>query len=320
MKSHKYLSQLIKTVLTVLVIAFIYVQISQHWPTIKNYGWDFAPLRVIASLIVALIALLVFAWQWKIMIGAFGHRLSIGQAYRVMYLSNLGRYIPGKVAQLFGILYFAKEAGVPPERAGASFVLVQLFAIPASLLIYFIAAIFAPDLLDERFAMLSTNATMILLAIFIVIAAVLIIRPQIFFGLANKVLRKFNRPTLELQLDKKVASQLFLGYSFGWICYGLAFWLFLTGIVDTAEVGIIAAVGLYNAAYQIGYLALFAPGGLGPRELVMGFLLTPFFGPVAPAIAVMARLWTIVIDVAAAASAMLVGRTKQERDLVEKKQ
>jgi len=260
-------------------------------------------------------ALFVFALQWKTMIAAFGHRLSTAQAYRVMYLSNLGRYIPGKVAQLFGILYFAKEAGVPPERAGASFVLIQLFAIPASLLIYFIAALFAPDLLDERFAMLSTNATMILLALFVIVSVLLIVRPQIFFGLINTLLRRFGRPTIELQLDKKVASQLFLGYSFGWVCYGLAFWLFLAGIVDTTEVGIIAAVGLYNAAYQIGYLALFAPGGLGPRELVMGFLLTPFFGPVAPAIAVMARLWTIVIDILAALTAMMLGRAKQETNL-----
>jgi len=320
MKSPRYFSQLIKTVLTVLVIAFIYVQISQHWPTIKNYDWDLSFLRIVGSLLLAMFALFVFALQWKKMIGAFGHKLSTAQAYRVMYLSNLGRYIPGKVAQLFGILYFAKEAGVPPERAGASFVLIQLFAIPASLLIYVVAALFAPDLLDERFAMLNTDSTLILLALFVVISALLIVRPQIFFGIINRLLRKFGRPTLDLQLDKKVASQLFLGYSFGWICYGLAFWLFLTGIVDTTRVGIIAAVGLYNAAYQIGYLALFAPGGLGPRELVMGFLLTPFFGPVAPAIAVMARLWTIVIDILAALSALVFGRNKQEMNIGEQKQ
>jgi uncharacterized membrane protein YbhN (UPF0104 family) len=71
---------------------------------------------------------------------------------------------------------------------------------------------------------------------------------------------------------------------------------------------LIAAAGIYNAAYQVGYLSFFAPGGFGPRELVMGLMLTPFLGPVGPAVAVVARLWAIVLETTAALLALGVRR------------
>ena len=61
---------------------------------------------------------------------------------------------------------------------------------------------------------------------------------------------------------------------------------FLMGINPTDAPGPIASIGIFCLAYQVGYLTLFAPGGFGPRELVMGALLTPYFGPIAPAIAI----------------------------------
>jgi uncharacterized membrane protein YbhN (UPF0104 family) len=56
-------------------------------------------------------------------------------------------------------------------------------------------------------------------------------------------------------------------------------------------------MGLFIIAYQIGYLALFAPGGVGPREIMLQVLMAPFFGPtVAAAIAIAARVWVIIAE------------------------
>ena len=93
---------------------------------------------------------------------------------------------------------------------------------------------------------------------------------------------------------------VFVGYFFSWVLYGFAFWLLITAVAEDYPVSIIAAMGIFSFAYQVGYLVLFAPGGFGPREVVMGALLTPFLGPVAAAVAVLARLWTIVIEAIAA--------------------
>lgn len=66
--------------------------------------------------------------------------------------------------------------------------------------------------------------------------------------------------------------------------------------------------GAYNGAYQIGYLALFAPGGLGPREFVLTVMLSPFIGPIAAAITVISRLWSILVEGIAALIALTVGK------------
>ena len=107
---------------------------------------------------------------------------------------------------------------------------------------------------------------------------------------------------------KGFALFAFAGYVLGWTCFGLAYWLFLKSVLGDAAPSVLASIGLYNIAYQIGYLALFAPGGLGPRELVMGELLKPFVGPVGPTLAVVARLWSVLIDTSSALIALCIRR------------
>ena len=72
-----------------------------------------------------------------------------------------------------------------------------------------------------------------------------------------------------------------------------------------------ASVGIFCLAYQVGYLVPFAPGGFGPRELVISTLLTPYFGPLAPAISILARLWSVIVDAIAALAALKIKLEKE---------
>ena len=134
----------------------------------------------------------------------------------------------------------------------------------------------------------------------------LIFAPQPIIRLANFFLKKFGRKPANFALDKRVALQIFVGYFCGWILFGLAYWLMLRSVLGDSAPSIIASVGLYNVAYQIGYLALFAPGGLGPREWIMGSLLTPLVGPIGPALAGLARFWSVLVDSLAAVIALII--------------
>jgi hypothetical protein len=205
-----------------------------------------------------------------------------------------------------GILYLAKKEGVPPEQATASFVLVQMFAIPASLLLFVIAMQFEPRILVDQVAVLGKGSTYLITGLMLLLVAVVVLWPGRLLRLANALLRRFGRPEVQFALDKKVALRLFVGYSLGWLCYGIAFFLFVRSVMPQSNLTAVAAVGLFNAAYQIGYLTLFAPGGFGPREVVMGFMLTPFLGPLAVALPVLARLWVVLIEVVAALIALTI--------------
>src|SRR5438093_10890795 len=64
----------------------------------------------------------------------------------------------------------------------------------------------------------------------------------------------------------------------GWLAYGLAFWLLARGLGLPPTLPLATATGVFALGYILGLLALFAPGGVGVRELVFIGLLTPALG------------------------------------------
>jgi len=296
----------LKLVLTGVIVYYVVQQVWVNWDQVKHFGWQFNPAYLILSFVCALVSLVVFSAAWARIISAFGHKLGQLAGFRILNLSNLGRYIPGRIWQVFGMLYLARQKNIPEEQATASFVIYQLFSIPASLLVWVIAVQFEPALLIDRFKIMGPGSAYTAGILGLLGCAVLVFYPQPFLRLTNALMKKLGRPAAEFSLDKSVAVQAFLGYFLAWILFGLAFWLFLLSVLGDSAPSAVLSVGLYNIAYQIGYLALFAPGGLGPRELIIGVLLQPFIGPIAPALAIVARIWSVLIDSAAAGIALVI--------------
>jgi hypothetical protein len=296
----------VKIILTAVILYFLYSQIAHHWEQIANHSWqiDFAMTGL--AVVVGALALLLIASNWRRLMAAFGYEIPMRRAFRVFYLSDLGRYIPGKVWTLVGFIYLARKEGVSPEDATASFVVSQLFTIPASFLVVALAVQYDQRLLVDQLALLGEYSAHILTGVMLMGAAVVIFWLPKVLSVANFVLRRFGRPGIDFRLDKRVALQLFLRYFLGWLGYGAAFYLFVNSVAPDSGLGLIAACGIFSAAYQVGYLSIFAPGGLGPRELVMGLMLVPYLGPLAPAVAIGARLWVIVIEIVVALIALSI--------------
>jgi len=298
---------LIKIILVTVVLYFLYLQLETNWTDIKNYDWAIAsPVKMLLSVVVALISLFLFSSTWSLIVRGFGDRLTLPVAFKISYISNLGRYIPGKIWQLFGIIYFAREYGLSAEKATASFIISQIFMSASSLLILAIAAQIEPLIIVDQIRILGDKFTILFTTGMTLISLSIIIWPNRIISVGNFVLKKLRRPELTFAMDKKVAPIVFAGYCVAWIFYGVAFWLLVQSIFPQAELSLISAIGIFAGAYQIGYLFLFAPGGIGPRELIMSQMLMPFLPGVAPIVAILARLWTIVIEIAATGLSLTV--------------
>jgi uncharacterized membrane protein YbhN (UPF0104 family) len=295
----------LKIGLTAIVVYFVGRQVVGQWDQVRDFDWQIQVWPLVLSVVLGITAFFIFSTCWRAIIAGFGHKVSRPKAFKILFLSDLGRYIPGKIWQVFGMLYLAKKEGVAPERAAASFVIIQLFAIPASFLVYVTAAQSEPLIFVDRIAAAGQWMAYLLIAVMVSFCLLLVFYPRPFVSMANFVLRKVGRPEAVFALDKWVALGVFAGYFLGWICYGVAYWLMLRSLLGPGAPGPVAAVGLFNGAYQIGYITLFAPGGLGPRELVMGELLRPFvaFGAT---VAVIARIWAILVEATAALIALTI--------------
>ncbi len=308
MKLHPWLGRFLKFALTAVVIYFVYRQVAGNWDAIRTHDWQFRWLPLALALMVDLIVFAFLSWLWRIVIHGFGHPISFPEAYRIFYLSNLGRYVPGRVWQLFGILYLAGRKGIPAPQATASFIAIQLFAIPASFVLFAVTAAIDPALLAEVTRGVNPAAIYLFVGLMILLSLAVMFFPQPVFALGDRILRRLKWGSLPFRMTRRTAIGLYFGYVLAWFAYGFAFWLFLKGVTGDTNLPVLAAIGAYNGAYQIGYLALFAPGGLGPREFVLTVMLSPFIGPIAAAIAVISRLWSILVEGIAALIALAVGK------------
>jgi uncharacterized membrane protein YbhN (UPF0104 family) len=63
-----------------------------------------------------------------------------------------------------------------------------------------------------------------------------------------------------------------------WVLYGLALVLLAQGVLPGISLSLPKAIGVFTCSYLAGFIALFAPGGLGPRESVFLLMLAGDIG------------------------------------------
>jgi uncharacterized membrane protein YbhN (UPF0104 family) len=95
-------------------------------------------------------------------------------------------------------------------------------------------------------------------------------------------------------------------YTLNWAGYALAFWLLMRGLSLPGSPLVLGPA--FAASWVLGYLVLFAPAGLGVRESAMVVLLSPSVGAGPAALAaIIARVWTTVVEVVPAGAFWLAG-------------
>jgi hypothetical protein len=255
----------VQAVVTLAVLWFVGRSIARNWS-------DFRSLHVVLAVRpgwIALSAALVFltyAMQiesWRRIIGGWEQHIGFGPAARAWSLANLGRYVPGKVWSVAGLVVLARQAGVDPGPAAASAFVVQALALGTGAAVVAAATPHAAPplrLLAAGAAGLGTIGVLVW--------------PSTARLLARLVR---NVATLApLTAGAAVAGATLTVLS--WITYGVALWLLARGLLPDATLPVTQAVGAFTLGYILGVLALFAPGGVGIRELVLVGLLSPSLG------------------------------------------
>lgn len=296
----------IKLLLAVVVIYFAGRQLVNNWAEISGYDWEINPLLIVLSIAFHLITFVFFSGMWCILIRAFGHNIPFRYAFKISYIADMGRYIPGKVWSVFGMMYYLNRINIKKEVAFASWGVAMILGFIPGFFIVFIALSFYPQMVPEALSGNVGIMPFMAIGLTVLAAAALIFAPDKAMILFNWLLKLLKRPQIHFRLERKVALRIFLGYFIGWIFYGLGFYTFVEAIMVKPELPVIAGVGSFAVAYLLGYLTFFSPGGLGARELVLTTVLFPFLGPVAAGVAVAARIWNIVSELIAVVIALLI--------------
>jgi len=271
-------------------------------------NWDqFRSLHVALALRpgwIALSTLAIFAAygmqieSWRRILAGWAQRLSYGRAARIWLLVNLGRYVPGKLGSVAGLIVLARRVGADAWAAGAS-----ALAIPAVALGTAVAVVAAAIPAAQSPLRLAT-AAIIAVATIGLLAWERGARP--LAGLAGRVERF---PPLPLAAVAESAGVMLAS----WLAYGVAFWLLASGLGLPGALPLRTAAGVFALGYVSGFLALFAPGGVGVRELVFIGLLTPALGSGgAVVLSVGSRVLLTLCEVATPLGVLLVTRRSKD--------
>lgn len=212
------------------------------------------------------------------------------------WLPQLGKYIPGKVATVAGMVWLLRRYGLGVESAAAAAVLISALSALVGLMLSM------PMTLMEPIRSLWPQAYIFGTAMLIV--ALICLHPKVLKALLNFLLGLLRRPVIKVTPRP---GDFFEGIAYNllqWILVGLALWLVAAGIALPGRERVELLIGqapLFVAssslAATIGFLAVFAPAGIGVREGILLVVLGPVIGPEVTALAVLAtRLLQTVID------------------------
>ncbi|HEY7234279.1 MAG TPA: lysylphosphatidylglycerol synthase domain-containing protein [Gemmatimonadaceae bacterium] len=296
-KTTRYALRGLQVAIAVAALAFAFRALSRQWrdssAQLAQVHPDWSWLALSGMIFLATYAVLLETWRE--VLRTWSSRLGYVSAARIWTVSNLGRYVPGKVWQIGAMGLMAERAGVSPIAATGSAILNVVVNLVAGFLI---AAAFGWPLLNLPQVAGGRGPAIMFALGTVVILAVL---PRALPPLVRRLSRVTGRDFGEATFPAAAIVISVVGNLVAWVLYGTAFATFARGIIGSTHGPITAYIAVYALSYLVGYLVLFVPAGVGFREAAMIALL-PAAHLATPAqaavLAVTSRLWLTVLEIA----------------------
>ena len=299
----------LRAALLVLAAGLAVYGLASQWTQVqaalaKLDGWDVAGAAVCA---IAGLGCMMLAW--RALLADLGSPLPLPAAIRVMFVGQLGKYVPGAVWAVAAQVELARDYAVPRRRSGTA----SLVSMAVTLVVGLVAA-------GVTLPMVSAHAVRQYWWVLAVtpLAAACLYPPVIKFGL-DRVLRVLGRAPLEGSVSRGGMARALAWTTLGWLCYGAHAWFLISVFTmkGGGEVGggssYALSLGAYALAWAVGFLIIFFPGGIGPREVALIAVLAPVM-PSASAlvVALASRVVMTVGDLVWAGAGLAIGRTRRE--------
>lgn len=287
MTTRRVIRTLLQVVLLAAVGAYIYAKRGDYVHVLRDTTPDWG--RVLQSSLLVLIAYVVLIQTWRQTVNAWGERLDLLSATRIWFVSNLGKYLPGKVWTIAAMGTLAQEEGVSPVAAVGSSLVVQLVNIVTGFGVFVFTGARAMEVSGAAIAAV------------VVLAGAIAAAPWLLPYAARFASRVSGRPFAEPHLPPSAIWWAAAGTTLAWVFYGIAFEAFAVALAPTEVHGSIPAwTAVFVGSYVLGFLAVFAPGGIGVREVTMAEALPRAglaFGPTVALLVVASRVWLTVLEI-----------------------
>jgi hypothetical protein len=246
-----------------------------------------AGLTVLSAFLMIACGVLV-AMGWNFILAALGNRISHLRMVRVYFLSELGKYLPGKLWTPMSRILMAERAGIPKVMAVATMGTQMVIQIISAMLAVMLTLPFLPLLSGELSRKLLYFAV-------IIPAGLIALHPRIFNPILNWLLARVSKVSLQARLQYRFILLIMLYWTSLWFLRGFSVFVLLKAMYHgplpaSAPIG---CVGVSTFSWLTGMLAFLVPAGLGVAEGMNAELFKLLFGiefGVAATIAIFGRL------------------------------
>jgi uncharacterized membrane protein YbhN (UPF0104 family) len=271
------------------VLFFAARSLATQWNKVESrfthieFGWEW--IAAATALVLITYALLIEGWRR--ILEAWDSQVPFIDAARIWFLSNLGKYVPGNVWSLTAMGVMARKRGLSAIAAAGSSVIMQAVSLATGTAIVMITG---AKLLGQP---LLVGAAVLLLG------ALLISAPRFLPSLATSIGHLIGRDITPPAVPAKSIWTAAVASTLSWLFYGVAFQLFVRGLLGTAPGELSSYIAVYTAAYILGFISPIAPAGLGVREFTLAAFMTQLGlanEADAALVAIAARLWLTIVE------------------------
>jgi hypothetical protein len=255
------------------------------------------PLWVSGLALLASYANVVLAaTAWRAVVVDLGSRLRVLDGCRVFLVGQLGKYVPGSVWQVVASAEAGSGLGVPRRRTASALAVSMLVSVTTGVAVGLCALPFTTSRVGGR----------LLLAALALPMLGLLLHPRVTTSVLNRGLRLARRQPLDQPTSYRgTLTAAGLGAT-AWLAMGVQVFVLATALGAPADLATFAlSTGGFAIAWVAGFLVVFAPAGVGVREVVLAAVMAGVLtGPQVLVLVLLSRVLLTVADVTLALAAL----------------
>ncbi|HXW44325.1 MAG TPA: lysylphosphatidylglycerol synthase transmembrane domain-containing protein [Streptosporangiaceae bacterium] len=266
--------------------------IASDWSHVQAGLSRLGPVPFAAGFVCVLAALLAQMQVYRELLSALGSPLPRRVAAQILFIGQLGKYLPGSVWPVMAQMELGAAHRVPRARSASASVLAMLLSLVTGILV---------GLVMLPFGGRTSSYWWVFLFAPVILAC---LHPKVLNRMLDGLLRLAKRPPLERPLSGRAIAVALTWCLVAWVFFGLQIWVLAEWLGLSGGSGVLLAIGGFAFAWSAGFLVVFAPAGAGVRELVLVALLSPFIGSGnAWAVALVSRVLMTLGDLVSAGTA-----------------
>lgn len=312
MKNHR--KSLVRKIISIIVVAAIFYfllgNLFANYQKLSEHRFEIVYSRLIISFVLLLFVFLFNPLAWMRILNEMKEEMDFQKAFSIFYVSQLGKYVPGKVWTYIGQVYLAEREGIPKERTLISSVLFQLISGVTTVYVFVISLLFWEKL---------NLALTILAFLCFSVSCLILLRLGLLDWMINLVLNRLLRRKTVVKIGANTVIYAVSVLMLSWMAYGVAYYYFVNSFYPIDVTSSISFTGIYAISWLIGYLSFITPGGLGIREGVQVYLLNLFLPlPISIIISLACRIWLTVGEISVALISLVFVMKRQQMRTTER--